>query len=298
MWGGSGELVIWGLAYVAVVSVGLLGVSYVLVWGVLEVSLVLSLTYFVWKDSRMSGVFYYYVVQALSSLMMIVGAMVGEGLMVLVSFVVKMGLFPVFVWMVGVVWSLEFGGSILLVLWAQKLVPLLLLFEWGWVLEWGSGLLWGLVCSGIIVGSVVMMVGFSLKWLLVMSSLVHTSWLVVIMMGSCGALLFYFVLYGVLLMVVLGDLGKNWVAAGGLVVLSSVPPLLGFVLKFYSLSLVVKGAELLVIAGVVLVVGTVVGYFANMVGMFMSNSAGSSEDGGVLGSVGLLLLLTMVGSVF
>nr|AMK47825.1 NADH dehydrogenase subunit 2 [Centrorhynchus aluconis] len=298
MWSGGGELIVWLLVYVVVVGVGLMGVSYVLVWGVLEVSLVLSLTYFVWGNSRVGGVFYYYVVQALSSLMMIVGALVGEGLMVMVSFLVKMGLFPVFVWMVGVVWSLEMGGSVMLVLWAQKLVPLLLLFEWGWVIDWGSSLFVGTLCLGIVVGSLFMATGATPKWLLTMSSLVHTSWLVIIMMGSCGALMFYFMTYGGLLAVVLGGFEKNWMVVGGLMTLSSVPPLLGFMLKFYSLSLVIRGAELLVAVGVVVVIGTVVGYFVNMNKMALLMSAGNGGGTEVVSGAGLVLLLMMMGSVF
>lgn len=103
MWvGGARGVVLW-LVYISIVFIGLVRMSYVVVWAVLEVGLVLTLTYLVWSDDRIRSIFYYYVVQAFRSLFIIVGAIVERSVVVLSGLVVKLGIFPAFAWVVRVV---------------------------------------------------------------------------------------------------------------------------------------------------------------------------------------------------
>nr|QDM37033.1 NADH dehydrogenase subunit 2 [Centrorhynchus milvus] len=292
---GKVELAVWLVIYSFLVAIGISSVSYILVWIALEATMAASIVYMLWQDARVGALFYYYVVQALGSLMMIAGAIGEMGVMLWVGFILKMGLFPLFVWMVSVVWGLGGLGSVLVVLWAQKLIPLVLLFEWGWVAEWSSEFLVMLVFWGVIGGSIGMLVGGSLKWLLVMSSMVHTSWLIMVVMDTVSSMVFYFGVYGFMLALVLWATGSGSeeMGAGSLVVISSIPPLLGFSVKFYSFSLVISGLEVVVVGGIVLVVGTIVGYLWGLIGNFMTCSIGV-VGGERLGAMGVLLAsLTM-----
>nr|QJI81295.1 NADH dehydrogenase subunit 2 [Centrorhynchus clitorideus] len=287
---GKTQFSCWLLLYGLLVMAGMVSMSYVFVWVVLEVTMMMSMVYVLWEESRVGAIFYYYVVQAVGSLMMIVGAMVEVGVVLWSGFIVKMGLFPVFVWMVAVVWGLGGVLSVMLVLWAQKLLPLILVYEWGWLVIWSSSLLVMLVFMGVVLASLGMLMGHSVKWLLTMSSVVHTSWLVVIMMMAEGSMLFYFGMYGCMMLVVLVVVlrGGEQGGAGSLAVLSSIPPLVGFGVKFYSFSLVVMGLEVVIVGGVVLVVATIIGYLLGLIGEFMVSKSSAAEEVG-MGSVGALL---------
>nr|YP_011002176.1 NADH dehydrogenase subunit 2 [Corynosoma villosum]WPN89828.1 NADH dehydrogenase subunit 2 [Corynosoma villosum] len=294
MWvGGLSSVVLWSV-YLGVVVSGLVSMSYVVVWGALEVGLILTMTYLVWSDDRMSSVFYYYVVQALSSLFMIVGAIVESSVVVMGGLVVKLGLFPAFAWVVSVVWGLGLSWGVLMVLFVQKVIPFVLIARWGWLLDYDSEVFVLLAMMSVVVGSLLMCYGLSVKWLVVLSSLVHTGWLVFVILGSPGSFMFYFMVYGVMLLLFLLAVGcgEDLGVVGMLVVLSSVPPMIGFLFKFYSLGLMGESFVVFLVVGLSLVVGAVVGYFINLVWGMMAQVSGlwGQVGGNVVVPMGLLVL--------
>lgn len=65
--------------------------------------LIITIVYLYISDVRVGVVFYYYVLQAVSSLLILVGAIEGVGELVFIRFGLKVGLFPTFMWVVNVV---------------------------------------------------------------------------------------------------------------------------------------------------------------------------------------------------
>nr|YP_009121991.1 NADH dehydrogenase subunit 2 [Southwellina hispida]AIO11167.1 NADH dehydrogenase subunit 2 [Southwellina hispida] len=276
---------------------GLFSVSYPIMWCSLELSLMVCLLYFMEKDSRVSVVFYYYIVQIISSMFMIVGIMVSEGVLVEFSFAVKIGLFPMFGWVISVMWGLGLGLSVWLLLFTQKMIPFVLMARLGWLVEMGDGLLMSVILMSMIVGSVFMCIGEDLKWILVMSSLVHTSWVTYILMGLPGSFMYYFILYGVVLgLVLVGDKDSSWNSwIYLLVIMSSVPPMVGFLLKFYSLSEMSSWVVVFVVVGVGTAVMVVVGYFISLVKFCVVGKMGGEGLGGSVKAVVVLVLMMVVG---
>lgn len=156
----------------------------------------------------------------------------------------------------------------------------------------------GVILAGILWGRVAMVAGSCLKWLLVMSSLVHTRWLTAVLMGVQGALLFYFVVYGVLLGTILAirvrreASGVSW----GLVSMRRLPPLLGFVMKFYRLGIVAGRVVVVVAWGVFWAVCAVIGYLSNVLRMRVASLEGLREEGArVASGVGGVVLAVLFG---
>nr|UTM92254.1 NADH dehydrogenase subunit 2 [Bolbosoma balaenae] len=281
MWAGGFSVLLLWVMYLGVLVVGLVSSSYVLVWGALELGLILTMTYLVWSDDRMGSVLYYYIVQAFSSLFMIVGVVVESPLVVMGGVVVKLGLFPAFAWVVSVIWGMGLSWGVLMVLFAQKMIPLVLVARWGWLLDSGSEVFVFLALLSVVVGSLLMSYGVSVKWLVVMSSLVHTGWLLFVLLGNPGSFMFYFMVYGgvllfILLLVSCGEVSSTAVM---LVILSSVPPVMGFLFKFYSLGLMGNSFLVFLVTGLVVVVAAVVGYFINLLLSFMAQMSGLNFSG-------------------
>nr|YP_011002188.1 NADH dehydrogenase subunit 2 [Bolbosoma nipponicum]WPN89840.1 NADH dehydrogenase subunit 2 [Bolbosoma nipponicum] len=278
MWAGGVSVLLLWVMYLGVLASGLVSSSYIVVWGALELGLILTMTYLVWSDDRMGSVLYYYIVQAFSSLFMIVGVVVESPLVVVGGVVVKLGLFPAFAWVVSVVWGMGLSWGVLMVLFAQKMIPLVLVARWGWLVDCGSEVFVALALLSVVVGSMLMSYGMSVKWLVVMSSLVHTGWLLFILLGNPGSFLFYFSVYGgmLLLLLLLVSYGEVLGTAGVLVTLSSIPPVVGFLFKFYSLGLMGQGFLVFLFVGLVVVVAAIVGYFINMLLSLMVQTGGLS----------------------
>nr|UTM92290.1 NADH dehydrogenase subunit 2 [Bolbosoma vasculosum] len=285
MWVGSVGVVLLWVVYISILASGLVSVSYIIIWGALELGLVLTMTYLVWSNDRMGSILYYYIIQAFSSLFMIIGVVVESPLVVVGGVLVKLGLFPAFAWVISVIWGLGLSWGVLMVLFAQKAIPLVLVARWGWLLDCSSEVFVTLAMVSVVVGSLLMCYGLSFKWLVVMSSLVHTGWLLFILLASPGSFMFYFSVYGFMLFLflLLVMYSDSFGMAGVLVVLSSVPPMVGFLFKFYSLGLMGGSFIMFLVLGLVIVAAAVVGYFANLLlGMMVQVEGwGFSELGGV-----------------
>lgn len=149
----------------------------------------------------------------------------------------------------------------------QKIIPFVLVARWGWLLDYDREVLVLIAFIRVVVGSVLMCYGLSVKWLVILSSLVHTGWLMLIILARPGAFMFYFVVYGLILIMFLftTEFGRRLGVAGVLLLLRRVPPMVGFLLKFYSLGLMGERFVLFLVVGLRLVVGAVVGYFINII---------------------------------
>nr|YP_009241153.1 NADH dehydrogenase subunit 2 [Plagiorhynchus transversus]AMK97086.1 NADH dehydrogenase subunit 2 [Plagiorhynchus transversus] len=286
------------VVYGVLVGAGMVSSSYIVIWGSMEMGMILSLIYFLGSSVRVGPIFYYFIVQSMGSMMMLVGVITDVPLLTVFSILVKLGLMPVFTWVISVVWTMELGASIYLVLFLQKLVPLLLISRWAWVTGIsGAGLVFW--CSiSVVLGSISMAYGQSFKWVLVTSSLVHTGWMVILLLMTSEVFVYYFCVYGGLLGIVLlfGALDVGTGVMSALSVFSSIPPLVGFLIKFFNLGLMGSNYILVVVAGVAFVVFSVVGYFINCMkaGMgvisssFVEKSVSASAVFWVLGVVGVL----------
>lgn len=106
------------------------------------------------------------------------------------------------------------------------------------------------------------------------------------MFGRPRAFIYYFILYGGLIALLL--LGVNYDrGVKGTVLLATirtVPPLMGFIVKFYALGLVRRELIVVVVLGLLISIIAVLGYFMNYMKLRMVMRVGGLEftRGGVL----------------
>nr|WKY96621.1 NADH dehydrogenase subunit 2 [Longicollum sp. (in: thorny-headed worms)] len=289
-----------GVLYAVLIYVGVSSSSLYWVWVALEGGLILVMTVGVKEGGQMASVLEYFLVQAFSSLLLMVGLMCSSPVMAVLGVVVKVGLMPFVPWVYRVVWGLGDVSGLWLVLGLQKAIPLAVVLQWSWVYEPVMGLVVGSLMLSMCMGSVAILMCAGVKWIIVSSSLFHSSWLVLMALSGYSLMVTYFVGY----MMVLGSLmcmgfekgGVEGVVGEVLALLASVPPMAGFGLKVYSFMGLVGGLKLVMVTMGLLSGVSLVGYMMMLLkGQLLKLQASVETKEAVVGSVSAYLCLWGLG---
>nr|YP_010258336.1 NADH dehydrogenase subunit 2 [Pomphorhynchus rocci]AFJ54220.1 NADH dehydrogenase subunit 2 [Pomphorhynchus rocci] len=238
-------------------------------WVALEVGLLVVLYLGLVKGSRVGSIYEYFLVQAVGSLTMMMGLVLGSGGVVVAGVCIKVGLFPFLSWVYRVVWGVDSAVSILFILGLQKVVPFVLVFKWWPTMGVGSGLMLSCLLLSALTGGFCMLMGGGWVWVMVSSAVFHSSWVIMMCIFGMMSVVTYYMGYMLVLWALASFSGDQPVVGGGafmwiLVLLASLPPYIGFWLKMYSF--VVLSALATVLVGVMAAISCVmmVGYFRGM----------------------------------
>nr|AFJ14735.1 NADH dehydrogenase subunit 2 [Pomphorhynchus tereticollis] len=255
--------ILMGLYFVSLVA-GVSSSSVYWVWVALEVGLLVVTYLSLMANSRVGSSFEYFLVQAVGSLVVMSGLLAELWGVALAGATIKMGLFPFMPWVYRVMWGMNKGVGVGLVLGLQKLIPLALMLEWGWLIQEGFGLFLGVLVLSAVLGGVGMLFGGGWVWVLTSSSVFHTSWTILMSVAGEVTVFTYFLGYMLVLasLVVVGGSERN----GGsslvevMAVLASLPPMVGFGLKLYTFVSLVEGVGVVVMVLAVVSCVSLVGY--------------------------------------
>nr|UOF75871.1 NADH dehydrogenase subunit 2 [Moniliformis sp. XH-2020] len=225
------------VVYLVIVLVAVIAKEFIWVWSCMEISIVVALVMMFLWGIKMGSIMEYYVYQTSSSLMMLMGWLGGMDLVVEVSLLIKLGLFPFQTYMLKVAGELV-GLMYLVVLLFQKVIPLYLIY----FIFGESALEGGVVISSVMVSVMVGVLGglsfASFSGLMAYSSLIHSSWLTLIILMDTKLFIYYVLMYLSVMLVVSAYYGSvHKVSMGWMVMLmvSGFPPLVGFFLKMNML---------------------------------------------------------------
>lgn len=158
----------------------------------------------------MGRVMEYYVYQTRSSLILLMGWLGRIDLVVEVSLLIKLGLFPFQTYMLKVAGELV-GFIYLVVLLIQKIIPLYLIY-----LIFGESVLEGSVIIPSVMFSVMVGVVGGLRFgrfrgLMAYSSLIHRSWLTLIILMDMKLFIYYVLIYLAVILVVSMFYGRVYI---------------------------------------------------------------------------------------
>nr|QEG77746.1 NADH dehydrogenase subunit 2 [Brentisentis yangtzensis] len=224
--------------YVMVLMVVVGVLSPVVVWVGLEMCVLFTLGFMYVEKVSMEVLFSYYLVQASSSLVMVMGMLGGLPAGFVFGLSMKLGLMPYFWWVVEVLKGMKMGIGVFLVLGLQKILPIILFSRW-FILNTSMMTFFVYIVSvfSMFIGLVMMLSSYGLVWVLAGSSMVYSSWIMVFSSIFPSISEVYLIVYLIFVGLVVwgsidGVLGVNsWV----MMVFSSVPPMTGFILKMYGL---------------------------------------------------------------
>nr|YP_007183159.1 NADH dehydrogenase subunit 2 [Paratenuisentis ambiguus]CCA94490.2 NADH dehydrogenase subunit 2 [Paratenuisentis ambiguus] len=219
---------LWGV-YFLLVFLGVVVKSFVVLWVVMEVGLYVLVSLMFLESEKVSSVVLYYVVQTVGSGLMILGYMSSTCILDL-GVSLKVGLFPFLYWVLVVVKELVAKVFIFVILGIQKLVPLIFILKF--IHEF---IIMDLILVVSSVVGVLFLVGFTDFFSVVSSSsIIHSSWLVVMVTSFPGLMWLYFIIYCFILLILI-KVTKHW-SFVVFSVFSSIPPMLGFYLKWVMFS--------------------------------------------------------------
>nr|YP_005097950.1 NADH dehydrogenase subunit 2 [Oncicola luehei]AER42904.1 NADH dehydrogenase subunit 2 [Oncicola luehei] len=294
----GGVIVVCAMVYGVFVSAGLLSKGVVLIWVFMELGLMLSLILMYFWGVKLGIVVEYYIYQSSSSLMVLLGWMGGSVVIVSVSLLMKLGMFPFHVYMIKVVGELV-GFMFFLVLLLQKVLPFYLV---------SILLVGGHISEVLVVVSVLVSVGIGcvgglvVVWfngMVAYSSLVHSSWMMMLLMMDVGVFIFYFLMYMLIMLMVVFEWGSSESGVGlmmSMVVMSGLPPVLSFAMKLKMLYVGVMSYTLLFYTMLLMSAVSFMYYLRLMIYYLMGGPYGGDSSGaGWYKVVVIVLGITLIG---
>nr|YP_001718398.1 NADH dehydrogenase subunit 2 [Loxocorone allax]BAG12583.1 NADH dehydrogenase subunit 2 [Loxocorone allax] len=241
--------------------------------------------------SEIESAMKYFLVQALGSAMVLFGGVycffnlfswtsLLFCLPVIIGLMIKLGVFPFYFWLPGVMMNMSWLSCLLLATW-QKIAPLGILISFFY--SNSMILVWAGVGSSLI-GGIMGMGQSNLKCLLAYSSIGHMGWMVSISQFSVSISLFYLFIYimmNFILFVLLQKMNFSWLNSMkkvpyfmsyyivlfglGFLNLGGIPPLLGFFPKLFSVEVLLSSGIYLGTFGLILGTCFSLYYYISMV---------------------------------
>nr|YP_007183171.1 NADH dehydrogenase subunit 2 [Macracanthorhynchus hirudinaceus]CCA94502.2 NADH Dehydrogenase subunit 2 [Macracanthorhynchus hirudinaceus] len=286
------------LLYMVLIFGAFMGGSFIWAWVMMELSLMIGLSLMYFFDVKLGVLMEYYIYQSSSSLLMLLGWLGGQSAILMLAVFMKLGLFPFQAYMIKVIVELK-GMMFLLVLLLQKFIPFYLVFMligWGWTVEW---MMLMSVLFSVFLGCMGGLVVNTFSGLMAYSSLVHSSWMTLMLFMDSSVFIFYAGMYMLILLMVVFSwdiYSSNSLLSSLMVVVSGFPPLLGFIMKFKMMYVGVGLYSILFYIMMLMSVMSFIYYLRLMVN-YMTESFVSVSSSPVVSSKVLIsvLFLSLVG---
>lgn len=175
-------------------------------WLVMEMMtlLLMGISYTVFTN-RVSQLMVYFLIQSLSSFLILVSYLVGSPLMLTVAFILKLGMFPFLSWYLNSVrrfpnFIFWLTGTL------HKLPPLLMLLQFNLVLD--TALFWGSVLLTTFIAGIIMLITSDFRYLLVSSSVGNNSWFLLSEQVNYSVFLLFIGVYSLFLFFLISSFGE------------------------------------------------------------------------------------------
>nr|YP_214847.1 NADH dehydrogenase subunit 2 [Leptorhynchoides thecatus]AAT64944.1 NADH dehydrogenase subunit 2 [Leptorhynchoides thecatus] len=224
------------MLYFISILCGVVSQSLFMIWVMLEIGVLFSLLLFYFNGTSMQVLYLYYLVQSVSSMLLILG-LVGNIWFLFVSGIfLKLGTFPFLWWVLDVLNSMKSSLSVVILLGFQKIIPILVFSRWFWVFDGCLLIIWGFIFLSMVSGFFMLSNMYSFSFMLCGSSVMHTSWMLLFSVMVPNVLSVYLLLYVLILSIIISISDLNICSSWGATfcILSGVPPMVGFILKLYS----------------------------------------------------------------
>nr|QNV11865.1 NADH dehydrogenase subunit 2 [Vespula rufa] len=243
--------------------------NFIHLWIMMEINTLMLISLMALKSKSFKATFNFFVIQSISSLMLIVLFIVMNNFysysmfnfIMAMTFMLKLGMFPFFFWPPlinkNIDWILIFIMST-----SQKLIPLLMINQYISLIN--NKLFFYLILWSILISSLIStMMNYNelnLKKILTFSSLNHLSWMILILMFDSSMFLTYFLIYSISMIFLCIILNKfdinslndflkiqffdskkiNFIITFNFLIISALPPFLTFLIKMNSIKILME----------------------------------------------------------
>nr|YP_010924988.1 NADH dehydrogenase subunit 2 [Vespula rufa]WKC15403.1 NADH dehydrogenase subunit 2 [Vespula rufa] len=243
--------------------------NFIHLWIMMEINTLMLISLMALKSKSFKATFNFFVIQSISSLMLIVLFIVMNNFysysmfnfIMAMTFMLKLGMFPFFFWPPlinkNIDWILIFIMST-----SQKLIPLLMINQYINLIN--NKLFFYLILWSILISSLIStMMNYNelnLKKILTFSSLNHLSWMILILMFDSSMFLTYFLIYSISMIFLCIILNKfdinslndflkiqffdskkiNFIITFNFLIISALPPFLTFLIKMNSIKILME----------------------------------------------------------
>lgn len=175
-------------------------------WLVMEMMtlLLMGISYTVFTN-RVSQLMVYFLIQSLSSFLMLVSYLFSSSLLLTVAFILKLGMFPFLSWYLNSVsrfpnFIFWLTGTL------HKLPPLLILLQFNLILD--TSLFWGSILLTTFIAGIIMLITSDFRYLLVSSSVGNNSWFLLSEQVNYSVFLIFIGVYSLFLFFLISSFGE------------------------------------------------------------------------------------------